>query len=92
MSARRIVLRRERMEQHPPQFNRTARARRLELQISKRIRPRMTFGLWMLKTFFPARYAELEARALGDQAKKVEKQTEQRDADEARQKFAEVVA
>lgn len=87
MSARRIVLRREWISQHPPQFNRTRRVEALGLKV----RPRLTFAMWMIKTFQPERWAELERIARGEE-KKAEKETAQRAADEAREKFEEVIA
>lgn len=85
MSATRIVRRRAWIEENPPQFGRSRRVEALGLKV----RPRFSFQLWMIKTFQPERYAEMERIARGED-KKVEKESTQRAADEAREKFEEV--
>lgn len=87
MSAARIIRRRAWISDHPPQFNRTNKER-AAYQFGGKLRPRLSFQLWMIKTFEPERYAEMERIARGEE-KKAEKDQEQRDAKEARENFVE---
>lgn len=57
----RIVLRNRWKSDHPAQFNR-ANKERTAMAYGGKLAPRLTFTLWCLKTFRPARYAELLAK------------------------------
>lgn len=85
MAAGRMVLRKTWKDGHPAQFNRSRRV----LALGRPVRPRLSFGLWKLKTFHPERYAELVKLANRD-AKKAEKELEQHATDEARAARVEV--
>lgn len=90
MAAGRMVLRKAWKSDHPPQFNRSKK-RLAAAALGGRLRPRMSFGLWKIKTFQPERYAELEKLARGDE-KQADKELEQHATAEARSTFEEVAS
>lgn len=88
MAAGRIVLRRQWKADHPPQFNRSRRV----LALGRPVRPRMSFALWMIKTFQPERYRHLESLALRRASEKNGKELEAHAAAEERKTFEEVAS
>lgn len=63
MSAHRMILRRQWREDEPAHFNRASKARAAAM-LGGKLRPRLPFQLWCLKTLRPAIYAKLMAKAL----------------------------
>lgn len=64
MSAHRMILRRQWRDDEPAHFNRSNKARAAAM-LGGKLRPRLPFQLWCLKTRRPAIYAQLMAKALG---------------------------
>lgn len=82
-----MVLRRQWVSEHPPQFNRTSK-QRAAAAMGGRLRPRLSFQLWLIRTFQPERWKELERRARQGE-KSAEREAEAREADLAREAFVD---
>lgn len=84
-----MVRRRAWIEDHPPQFN-TEGKRRAAASIGGRLRPRLSFQLWMIKTFQPEKYKELERRAF-EADKSADRAAVAKETEEKRKDFEEVI-